>query len=135
LRDRLDDLAVLCEYFIQVYNQQLNKDVRFISDGFRQRLHEYHWPGNVRELQNIIEYAMNLTEESTLLEEHLSLRLKQTQQNDDLSRFNLENLERETILRCLQTSEDSVRGKERAAKALGIGMATLYRKLARYNIR
>jgi len=135
LRDRLEDLTVLCQYFIQVYNQQLNKNVQFISAGFQQRLREYHWPGNVRELQNIIEYAMNLTEESTLLEEHLSLRLKQTEQHADLGDFNLENLERETILRCLQRSEESVRGKERAAKALGIGMATLYRKLARYNIR
>jgi len=135
LRDRKEDLAVLCEYFIQVYNQQLNKNVQFLSDGFRERLSEYTWPGNVRELQNILEYAMSLTEDSTLTEEHLSPRLKQSKKYDDLDGFNLENIERRTILRCLQTFEDSVRGKERAAKALGIGMATLYRKLARYNIQ
>ena len=135
LRERKEDLTVLCEYFIQVYNQQLNKNVQFLSDGFRQRLREYSWPGNVRELQNILEYAMSLTEDSTLTEDHLSPRLKQSEMSEDLDGFNLENIERETILRCLQTSEDSVRGKERAAKALGIGMATLYRKLARYNIQ
>ena len=135
LRDRKDDLIVLCEHFLQVYNQQLNKKVQFLSEGFKQRLHDYSWPGNVRELQNIIEYAMSLTEDSTLTEDHLSPRLKQSEKCDDLDEFNLENLERGTILRCLQTTEDSVRGKERAAKALGIGMATLYRKLARYNIR
>lgn len=135
LRDRKEDLTVLCEHFIQVYNQQLNKNVQFLSDGFRQRLREYMWPGNVRELQNILEYAMSLTEDSTLTEEYLSPRLKQSKKYDDLDGFNLENIERGTILRCLQTSEDSVRGKERAAKALGIGMATLYRKLARYNIQ
>lgn len=135
LRDRKEDLAVLCGHFIQFYNQQLNKNVQFLSDGFRQRLRDYAWPGNVRELQNILEYAMSLTEDSTLTEEHLSPRLKQSEKYEDLDGFNLENLERGTILRCLQTSEDSVRGKERAAKALGIGMATLYRKLARYNIQ
>ena len=135
LRDRLEDLSLLSEHFIQVYNRQLNKNVRFVSDGFRQRLHDYSWPGNVRELQNIIEYAMNLAEGSTLTEEHLSPRLRQIEISDDLDGFNLENLERETILRCFQTAEDSVRGKERMAKALGIGLATLYRKLARYNIR
>ncbi len=134
LRERKEDLTVLCEYFIKVYNQQLNKKVQFITDGFRQRLLDYTWPGNVRELQNILEYAMSLTEDSTLTEEHLSPRLKQSPKYEDLDGFNLENLERETILRCLQTSEDSVRGKERAAKALGIGVATLYRKLARYNL-
>jgi transcriptional regulator with PAS, ATPase and Fis domain len=135
LRDRKEDLEVLCQHFIQVYNQQLNKKVQFLSDGFRQRLRDYAWPGNVRELQNVLEYAMSLTEDSTLTEDHLSPRLKQSEKHDDLDGFNLENLERETILRCLQTSEDSVRGKERAAKALGIGMATLYRKLARYNLQ
>jgi len=135
LRERKEDLNVLCEYFIQVYNQQLNKNVQFLSDAFRQRLRDYSWPGNVRELQNILEYAMSLTEDSTLTEDHLSPRLKQSEKSEDLDGFNLENIERETILRCLQTSEDSVRGKERAAKALGIGMATLYRKLARYNIQ
>ena len=134
LRERKEDLVVLCEHFIQVYNQQLNKNVQFLSDGFRQRLRDYTWPGNVRELQNILEYAMSLTEDSTLTEDHLSPRLKQSKKYGDLDGFNLEKLERETILRCLQTSEDSVRGKERAARALGIGMATLYRKLARYNL-
>ena len=135
LRDRLDDLSLLSEHFIKVYNRQLNKNVRFVSDGFRQRLQDYAWPGNVRELQNIIEYAMNLTEESMLTEEHLSPRLRQVEMSEDLGRFNLENIERETILRCFQTAEDSVRGKEIVAKALGIGLATLYRKLARYNIQ
>lgn len=135
LRDRKEDLAALCENFIQIYNQQLNKDVRFLADGFLQRLREYPWPGNVRELQNVIEYAMNLTENSTLTEEHLSPRLRQIEVSDDLEGFNLETIERETILRCVRTAEDSVRGKEKVAKALGIGMATLYRKLARYNIR
>ena len=134
LRERKEDLVVLCEHFIQVFNQQLHKNVRFLADRFQQRLLEYAWPGNVRELQNVIEYAMNLTDGSTLLEEHLSPRLKQVQLHDDLDGFNLEMIERETILRCFQMSEASVRGKERAAKALGIGLATLYRKLARYNI-
>ncbi|TGE34554.1 sigma 54-interacting transcriptional regulator [Desulfosporosinus sp. Sb-LF] len=134
LRDRKEDLAILCEHFVKDYNQRLNKNVQFLSDGFRQRLQEYMWPGNVRELQNVIEYAMNLTEGATLIEEHLSSRLKQNSMYDDLGSFNLEKIERETILRCFQNCEPGVRGKERAAKALGIGLATLYRKLARYNI-
>ena len=65
---------------------------------------------------------------------HLSPRLKLTSSRDDLSGFNLEAIERETILRCYQTFGAGVRGKEKAAMALGIGLATLYRKLARYNI-
>lgn len=134
LRERKEDLEILCEHFISGFNQQLNKNVQFLSEGFRRRLYEYGWPGNVRELQNIIEYAMNLVEDSTLTEEHLSPRLKNIEIQDYLKRFNLENVEKETILRCYQSHGAGVQGKERAAKALGIGIATLYRKLARYNI-
>ncbi|HBW39067.1 sigma-54-dependent Fis family transcriptional regulator [Desulfosporosinus sp. BICA1-9] len=135
LRDRKEDLDILSQHFIKSYNPQLNKNVQFLTDGFRQRLQDYSWPGNVRELQNVIEYAMNLAEGSTLTEEHLSPRLKTAPQNHtELNGFNLENVERETILRCYQAAEAGVRGKEKVAKALGIGVATLYRKLARYNI-
>ncbi|MDQ7096961.1 sigma 54-interacting transcriptional regulator [Desulfosporosinus sp. PR] len=134
LRERKEDLPLLCKHFIEVYNQQLNKNVHHISEGFRQRLENYSFPGNVRELQNIIEYAMNLATGLTLTEDHLAARLKEGTLSEDLNRFNLERIERETILRCYQATEGGVRGKEKAAKALGIGLATLYRKLARYNI-
>ena len=135
LRDRKEDLQILCEHFIKEFNQQLNKNVQFLSEGFKKRLLGYSWPGNIRELQNIIEYAMNLAKDSTLTEEHLSPRLQNLQiQDDDLFEFNLEKVERETIFRCYKTFGAGVQGKERAAKALGIGIATLYRKLARYNI-
>lgn len=134
LRERKEDLAVLCDHFIQVYNKQLNKNVKTMSEGFRHSLRDYSWPGNVRELQNVIEYAVNLAEGSDLTEEHLSPRLKEILLLDDLSHYNLEAIERDTILRCYRSFEVGVRGKEKTAKALGIGLATLYRKLARYNI-
>ncbi|WP_088226128.1 sigma 54-interacting transcriptional regulator [Desulfosporosinus sp. FKB] len=135
LRERKEDLPILIKHFIQVYNQQLNKNVHDLSEGFRQRLQGYAFPGNVRELQNIIEYAMNLAEDSRLTEDHLPVRMKQAElREENQDRFNLERIERETILRCYRMTEGGARGKEKAAKALGIGLATLYRKLARYNI-
>ncbi|AET67018.1 transcriptional regulator containing PAS, AAA-type ATPase, and DNA-binding domains [Desulfosporosinus orientis DSM 765] len=134
LRERKEDLQVLCEHFIKDYNRQLNKDVQFMTEGFRKKLYDYTWPGNVRELQNIVEFAMNLAKDSTLTEDYLSPRLKTIEIQTNLNEFNLEKVERETILRCYQTFGTGVQGKEKAAKALGIGIATLYRKLARYNI-
>ncbi|WP_088189410.1 sigma 54-interacting transcriptional regulator [Desulfosporosinus sp. FKA] len=135
LRERKEDLPILIQHFIEVYNQQLNKNVHDLSEGFRRRLQGYAFPGNVRELQNIIEYAMNLAEDSRLTVDHLPVRMKQEElQEEYQDRFNLERIERETILRCYQMTEGGARGKEKAAKALGIGLATLYRKLARYNI-
>ncbi|MHB1654296.1 MAG: sigma-54 interaction domain-containing protein [Desulfitobacteriaceae bacterium] len=134
LRNRKEDLEVLSAYFINLYNQQLNKSVSVMSPAFREKLWQYSWPGNVRELQNVIEYAMNLTDKSTLDEEHLPVKMRQSQANEGFELRTLEKLEEEAIRRCLHQYGPSVQGKEKAAKALGIGLATLYRKLARYGI-
>ena len=134
LRSRKEDLDLLCEHFIGVYKQQLNKDVRTMSPAFRQRLEEYAWPGNVRELQNVIEYVMNIASGSTLIVEYLPEKIREPQENGEAASYNLETLERETILLCLQQFGNTVQGKERAAQALGIGIATLYRKLVRYKL-
>jgi transcriptional regulator with PAS, ATPase and Fis domain len=132
LRERKEDLNILCKHFIQVYNQQLNKNVQMVSEAFHQKLNDYSWPGNVRELQNVIEYTMNITSGTILNVEHLPLKIRQAKKDDGAGLYKLESLERETINRCLQEFGTTVEGKERAAKALGIGIATLYRKLARY---
>lgn len=135
LRARKEDLDILCEHFIRVYNQQLNKNVRIFSPEFRQKLEEYSWPGNVRELQNTIEYAMNLAPGDALDVEHLPAKIRDAGGNGETgSPYNLESIERETILHCLQKYGTTLQGKERAAGVLGIGIATLYRKLARYGI-
>lgn len=134
LRNRKEDIRILTCHFINVYNFQLGKEVQGVTEGFQRRLFEYSWPGNVRELQNVIEYAMNLTEQSTLDEECLPARLRQTESVLFEDSFDLEAIERETIRRCMQKFGTSVMGKEKAAKALGIGLATLYRKLGRYGL-
>jgi transcriptional regulator with PAS, ATPase and Fis domain len=135
LRDRKEDLDILCEHFIGVYNQQLNKNIQILSPGFRRKLEEYDWPGSVRELQNTIEYAMNLAPGDTLDVEHLPARIRDAGGNIQAgSSYNLETIEREAILRCLQKFGTTLKGKEKAADALGIGIATLYRKLVRYGI-
>jgi transcriptional regulator with PAS, ATPase and Fis domain len=135
LRDRKEDLDILCEHFIGVYNQQLNKNIQILSPGFHRKLEEYDWPGSVRELQNTIEYAMNLAPGDTLDVEHLPARIRDAGGNSQAgSSYNLETIEREAILRCLQKFGTTLKGKEKAADALGIGIATLYRKLVRYGI-
>jgi len=134
LRERKEDLDILCRHFIQVYNQELDKNVQTLSDGFRRKLWEYSWPGNVRELQNVIEYAMNLTTGASLHVEHLPLKFRQVKEQKETGVYNLQQLERETICRCLREFGVTARGKAEAAKALGIGIATLYRKIARYGI-
>ncbi|MCJ7784307.1 MAG: hypothetical protein MUP41_10260, partial [Desulfobacterales bacterium] len=71
----LIDFLPLAKYFMQRYNKNLHKNVRKISKGVKDFLGNYNWPGNVRELKNVIERAMILVEEDTLLMEHLPIEI------------------------------------------------------------
>lgn len=129
LRKRKQDLDILVKHFIQVYNEVMSKSISGASNEFFDRLLQYSWPGNVRELQNVIEYAMNLVKGSVLQEESLPNKLRHIEEKTSI--YNLESIEKEVIQQCLEEYGTTVQGKEKAAKALGIGIATLYRKLAR----
>ena len=65
----------LTKYFIHKYNEDFHKSVQKISKGVEDFLGNYNWPGNVRELKNVIERAMILVEEDTLLMEHLPIEI------------------------------------------------------------
>ncbi|SDN85810.1 sigma-54 interaction domain-containing protein [Alkalicoccus daliensis] len=77
LRERMEDLAPLSEYFISKYNDLFQLEVEGISTEVRKLLASYHWPGNIRELEHVIEGAMNLiTEEKYIEFTHLPLQFK-----------------------------------------------------------
>ncbi len=75
LRERPSDILPLAKYFMQRYNEEFHKNVQNISKGVEDFLRNYTWPGNVRELKNVIERAMILVEEDTLLMEHLPIEI------------------------------------------------------------
>lgn len=62
LRDRKEDIDLLCQHFINVYNEKFNKNIISISDRVRRLFYESNWPGNVRELRHIIESSMNVVD-------------------------------------------------------------------------
>src|SRR4030043_831586 len=75
LREGPDDILPMTKYFLQKYNEEFHKNVQKISKGVEDFLGSYNWPGNVRELKNVIERAMILVEEDTLLMEHLPIEI------------------------------------------------------------
>ena len=75
LRERRDDIMTLVDFFIRHYNREFGKTVAGVSKMARKFLEEYDWPGNVRELRNIIERAIILENEETLMLEHLPQEL------------------------------------------------------------
>jgi two-component system response regulator HydG len=131
LRERKSDIPLLVNAFLEKFSEP-QRPVRAISEDAMRRLMAYDWPGNVRELENAIERAVALGSGPILHVGDLPTNLQygsveRLPENDEL--LPLEELERRAIFRALrETSGD----KLAAARLLGIGKTTLYRKLKQY---
>jgi two-component system response regulator HydG len=131
LRERKTDIQPLVNSFLEKFSDPGGK-MRTISEDGMARLMSYDWPGNVRELENAIERAIALGSGPILHAGDLPTSLQyrtndQLPQNEEL--LPLEELERRAILRALREAGDD---KLAAARILGIGKTTLYRKLKQY---
>jgi len=133
LRDRKEDIPLLAHHFIQKYAGHKGNPIRHISHEALSLLMEYDWPGNVRELQNAIQRAVALTQGETIVPSVLTPRI-QAGGGDVLLRnasekMSLDDLKKAYILKVL---EEYSWNCAKAASALGIGRATIYRKLKEY---
>jgi two-component system response regulator HydG len=132
LRERKTDIPLLVTSLLEKFSD-LQRPIRAISDDAMRRLIAYDWPGNVRELENAIERAVALSSGPILHIGDLPSNLQHTADQefpepDQL--IPLDEMERRAILRALrETSGD----KLAAARLLGIGKTTLYRKLKQYD--
>ncbi len=133
LRDRKSDIPILVTAFLEKFSDP-QAPVQTISEEAMRRLIAYDWPGNVRELENAIERAVALGSGPILHVADLpsSLQYPTSERAPDKNEIlPLEELERRAILRTLrETSGD----KLAAARILGIGKTTLYRKLKQYHV-
>jgi DNA-binding NtrC family response regulator len=131
LRERRSDIPLLVASFLEKFSDP-QRPMRVLSEDAMRRLISYDWPGNVRELENAIERAVALGSGPILhvgdLPSNLQSSSEQTLPEADVL-LPLEELERRAIMRALrETSGD----KLAAARLLGIGKTTLYRKLKQY---
>jgi PAS domain S-box-containing protein len=149
LRERSDDVILLASAFAAKFAQRLGRKIEPLSDEYKRRLMAYSWPGNVRELQNVIERAvitsrdgqLNLdralpdaggqtipesrpAEETSLESSKRILRIRDLQQ-----------LERENILRALESAAWRVAGKDGAAALLGMNPSTLNSRIRALRIQ
>jgi DNA-binding NtrC family response regulator len=135
LRERKADIPALVHWFL---NKQAPDQSIQVTQAAMQDLLSYDWPGNVRELENCIERAVALGSQNVIDAHDLPPAIRRLSENPEevvepvgLSSTDLEELERETIMRVFeQTNGD----KQLTGRMLGISRATLYRKLKRYNI-
>lgn len=141
LRERLDDIPLLCDAFLEKHNKKYGKEVWMLSEGALKILKNYTYPGNVRELENIIMSAVSLTDREHVLTEKL-LHLPDVEQEKkgsaagyDPSAQSLDEYlricEEQILRRCMAENEGNISA---SARQLGVKRQTLQHKLKKYKI-
>ena len=128
LRERGKDVGILIDFFLNHFRKQHGRPELKLSFEGRRMLEEYRWPGNVRQLRNVIDSAVVLANDPEILPSDLYLR---SAGDDDLQDLRFDYWEKKLIREALKRAGGNV---PEAARLLGIGRATLYRKLEEYQI-
>ncbi len=128
LRERGDDLDLLIDHFLTHFRAQHGRPKLEVTQTARKKLKNYSWPGNIRQLRNVIDSAVVLTSGEKISPEDLPLRDVETDAWDSLR---ISEWEKRLIVEALRRCGGSV---QEAAELLGIGRATLYRKIEEYGI-
>ena len=130
LRERLEDIVPLAEYFLQLYATKYKRTVNSLHESLVQQLRQYEWPGNIRELQHSMERAVILSQGKMLMPKDVFV--KNPVQDQALNTgYNLEEMERNIITQAMKKCNGNI---TEAAKELGLSRAALYRRLEKYNI-
>lgn len=128
LRERREDIPLLLEHFITVYAQKYNLPSKRLSAAALEHLMSHPWPGNVRALRHAVERAMILSQGPILDSSDFSFVASR---NGAANESNLDAIERGAIARAL---DDHERNVSRAAHALGLTRASLYRRMEKYGL-
>lgn len=131
LRDRLEDVPLLVDHFIQRFNKTFNKQIEKLSDEVLGVFMGYHWPGNIRELEHTIEHAFVLCHDNTIHLRHIPADIREQSTVRKLSAKKAPEKDRTDIEAILQQTDWNV---AKSARLLGIGRRTLYRRIADYRL-
>lgn len=141
LRERIEDIPLLVQHFLEFYSKKYHKAKKQISDAAMSALMEYRWPGNVRELQHAVERAVIMSEGEILQasdflfptnsgNNHAANNGKNKSELG-LDNYNLEGAEKMIILKVIDKHKGNI---SRAAKELGLTRAALYRRIEKYGL-
>jgi PAS domain S-box-containing protein len=133
LRDRRGDITLLVEHFVRHYNSLFSKAIERVDPASMKVLLEHHYPGNIRELENILQHAFVLCEEKIIEKKHLpSYLFRHKDQPDEKKALpDLDAFDKNRIVEALSRNRYN---RTLTAKELGIHVATLWRKMKRYDI-
>ncbi len=133
LRERIEELPALVADFIREANRDHNREIEGVSADGLEALKAYRWPGNIRELRNVIHHAVIVSKQRTISLDDLPPEFCSPNGKTDQVTFpvgaSLDEVERELIGRTIELTAGN---KTVAARMLGLGVRTLYRRLERY---
>ena len=137
LRERIEDLPVLADFFVRRYSARFHKDVRGIAESTLRMLSHYWWPGNIRELENLVERLVAVVDHEWITDEDLPFQfhvveLDRTKSDTSLLDRALGTFERNFLVRALERNAWNV---TQTARYLGVPLSTLKFKMERLEIR
>jgi len=130
LSERVDDIPLLANHFLNYYSKKYRKDVLSISPEAMTKLKKYAWPGNVRELQHALERAVIMADSATLQESDFLFSRKNSDAHDTDS-LNLDEVEKAAVAKAIQLHNGNI---SKAAEELGLTRASLYRRMEKYGL-
>ena len=138
LKDREDDVLLFIRHFLDVHTQRVGVSYPGITEEVMARLNAYPWPGNIRELSNLIEYLVNIVPDGDIIDvdllppyfEQVDIKQKPEIALAEGGNISLEKMEQIRI----EEAINRLQNRNLVAKELGIGIATLYRKIKKYNL-
>jgi transcriptional regulator with PAS, ATPase and Fis domain len=144
LRERKEDIDTLMYFFLKRYNSFMGKDIKGFTEEVREIYKMYDWPGNVRELENAVEYGVNMAFGDEIGADAVPDRVYSKENKDGMTAYvgtdaetlndKVRRFEREIIMNRINKYGNSSNAKDEVAKELGLSRATLYRKLADFDI-
>jgi chemotaxis protein methyltransferase CheR len=132
LRDRLEDIPLLVEFYIKKISKRMGKTIETIPANVMVALQDYQWPGNIRELENVLERAVINSSGPKL---HLADELKKPVKHLITSQKTMESVERDHILQILEQTHWKVGGKNSTSEILGLDRSTLRARMRKLDIR
>jgi DNA-binding NtrC family response regulator len=133
LRDRVVDIPILAEWFLERLQHDLGRGHLHFGDGVMDLMLKYHWPGNIRELRNVLERAALLCQGGVICREDLKFQLVKQDIRTPFATegdLTIEELVQRHIARVLQQENGKV---DKAAAKLGIHKSSLYAKIKQYH--
>jgi two-component system response regulator HydG len=137
LRERRDDIPLLVRHYVHHYAGRMDRDPPAVADDAMTALMQYDWPGNVRQLMNVVQNMVIVAADGRIDLDHVPVEMRQPGGNSaasigSLAGLSLDQIEKQAIRNTLRMTAGN---REQAAKMLGIGERTLYRKLKEYGLK